>query len=454
MGISVSGVGSGLDVDGIVNQLMSLEAQPLYKLKENEADFKAQLSAYNELETRMGTFRSAMKELGSISNFKVYSSSSANTDVIDITTSSVATQGSYDIQVVQLAESQKLRTNAYPTDEDFGEGSLTLSLGGTESFTVNLTAGEASLSDIQKAINNAPDNPGITASLITNGDQRYISFTADKTGADNTIDISSSVTSAGANFDLSELETANLTEIQAAQDAILYLDDYPSTHPTTPGNGLEITSASNNVTGVIEGVTLDIHKVDSSFVTVNIDRDMDAVVDKVGELVNSYNLLQDYLSEMRTGPLRGDSTLSTIERQVRLVFNTPPTGLTTSLGSLSEIGIKTNKDGSVSLDSAELRSVLDTDFGGVGELLASDDQGYAFRLQALADSFVTTNGVIDLRQDGINDRLKSVAKSIEQMNTRLDDREASYRKTYASLDTLIAQMQSTGSYITQQLASL
>jgi len=171
-------------------------------------------------------------------------------------------------------------------------------------------------------------------------------------------------------------------------------------------------------------------------------------------LVNSYNLLQDYLSEMRTGPLRGDSTLSTIERQVRLVFNTPPTGLTTSLGSLSEIGIKTNKDGSVSLDSAELRSVLDTDFGGVGELLASDDQGYAFRLQALADSFVTTNGVIDLRQDGINDRLKSVAKSIEQMNTRLDDREASYRKTYASLDTLIAQMQSTGSYITQQLASL
>jgi flagellar hook-associated protein 2 len=136
------------------------------------------------------------------------------------------------------------------------------------------------------------------------------------------------------------------------------------------------------------------------------------------------------------------------------VFNVAPTGLTSEYDALSEVGIKTNRDGTLSLDATVLDTALKDDFEGVAQLFANDDQGYAFRLEALADDFLDIDGVIDSRTDGLDARIKDLTTQKSEMEYRLDIVESRLRKQFTTLDVMVMQMQSTSSYLAQQLANL
>ena len=173
--------------------------------------------------------------------------------------------------------------------------------------------------------------------------------------------------------------------------------------------------------------------------------------------MDAYNSLQTTINGMRAedGPLAADNATLSMQRQIRQVFNSSPTGLTNPTYTfLSELGITTNADtGQLEFNSSKLEEALDENFNNVAELFALEDQGFASRLSNLADSFLASDGLIDSRQDGLNSRIKTNETLQERAEYRLEKKELALRKQYASLDSLLGSMQTMSAYLTNAFSS-
>ncbi len=155
---------------------------------------------------------------------------------------------------------------------------------------------------------------------------------------------------------------------------------------------------------------------------------------------------------LRAGDIGSDSALRTIEKQLSNVLNTPATAGTLSV--LSNVGMSLQKDGTMTLDSAVLTSALEQDSAAVAELFATEGDGFANRLSALADSWLADSGLIESRTDGLNASIDDLADRQLSMKRSLAIVEQRYYDQFTSLDVLLSQMQSTSQYLTQQLAAL
>ncbi|MGD2119542.1 MAG: flagellar filament capping protein FliD [Chromatiales bacterium] len=436
MALTAAGVGSGLDVENIVSQLMQLESRPLYLLQDKEDELKAQLSAYGQLKSALSTFQTSMEALGTIDKFKLFSTTSSDEDVVTVTADSAAAKGTYDIEVTRLAQRHKVGSDAV-ADTDTFTGDLTITIG-SDSLVIN-PAGNT-LEEIRDLINNDETNPGVTASIINVGsNQQRLVLTSDEEGYEKRLQFSGSIATslnlATINTDASDVVLADLMELDAAFSV----------------DGYAVTSASNNPTSVIDGLTFDFKQLGTSTVTVN--RDTDGIVATVQSFISAFNNLQTTTDSLLDSSLEADSTPLSMQNLIRGVFNTAPSGLTTSTyTSLAEIGISTDaKTGTLSLDSTKLEAALTSDFNNVAELFGLEDEGYAARLASLAESFLDADGLIDSREDGINARIKYNQNQQTQMEYRLDLKETSLRREFATLDSLIGSLQSTSSYLASAL---
>ncbi len=234
-----------------------------------------------------------------------------------------------------------------------------------------------------------------------------------------------------------------MTQIQAADDASFIID-----------GTYTITRSSNTVTDAIQGVTLNLLEVSTSAAQLDVVQDTGSVTTAVNGFVNAYNTLQNTLAGLSSGELSGDSTLRMLQGRIRSILNSTPTGLSGTYSSLSEIGVEFQKDGTLTLDSADLSSALKDDRTAVIDLFANDDQGYAFRLNALMDDTLDSDGLISARESGINASISTIKDGIERMETRLEIVESRLRAQFSALDLLVSNMQTTGNFLTQQLDRL
>lgn len=443
MAITAAGVGSGLDIESIVSQLMSLERRPLNALEQRESQYKAELSAFGRLKSGLSAFQDAMQELSSVDKFRVFSPLSSDEDVMAATADSSAAAGTYDVQIDRLAQNHKLGSDEFADTDTFGGtagDSLDLTVG-TDTLSVDLSTAKT-LSQIRDAINDDANNPGVTATILNTGTgvQRLI-LTADESGYDKRVQLSYGGTIGAGTFNLA---TANKDTLGNPMVDLTELDASFSV------DGYALTAASNKVTDVIDGITLELKQTGSANLTLN--RDTDKIKESAQAFVDAYNEVQSTLNKLREGELRGDSTLLSIQRQLRDVINTPPTGLTGSYSSLFAVGISTNsKTGELEFDATEFETALDADFTGVAELFANDDQGFAFRFDALAESLLDSDGLIDTREDGLNDRIDDVQQDQLDFEYRLELREKALRSQYAALDSLVGRLNSTSQFLFQQL---
>lgn len=440
--LSVLGIGSGLDIEGIITSLMAVESQPLTELQSQKSTYEAQLSAYGQLKSAISIFQSAMDNLGDLDKFKVFTATSSAESVFTATATSAAAAGKYAVVVTQLARAHKMASGlAGVANESTSIGATgTLQIGvGSNAFSVVIDGTNNTLSGIRNAINNASDNTGVTATILNvdngaGGTESRLVLTSNETGTANTLTVSDVSGNVAAT-----LAMATVTD-QTALDAKLTVD------------GFNITSSSNSVTGAIQGVTLELTSLGSG--TLTLDYDTDAVKESIQAFVNSYNALRATVSLLKDGTLEGDNTLLSVQSLLRTALNTEPTGLTTALTTLSEIGIKTERNGDLSINTTELDAALASDYAGVAELMADDDQGYAFRLEAVATDMLDIDGLIDTRTDGIDSRIGTLEDRIDNMEYRLELIEARYRTQFAALDSLLTQLQSTSSYLAQQFENL
>jgi flagellar hook-associated protein 2 len=209
---------------------------------------------------------------------------------------------------------------------------------------------------------------------------------------------------------------------------------------------------SNQVSSVISGVTLNLAGAGTA--TLGVQRDTAKVQAQAQTFVDAYNNLHQTLMSLESGTLQGDTTVLSIENRIRSILNTPPSGISSSWSYLAEIGVSLQKDGTMALDATTFQAALTTDFSGVANLFGNDNQGYAFRLQDAANQLVQTGGPLDARTDGLNSRLDTVQSRIDDMTYRLTKIQANYQKQYTALDTLMGTLQTTSTYLTQQLANL
>lgn len=349
-------------------------------LDSENTKYTTEQSGFDTLQQALQGFSSQITALTDFSNFQQKSVTSSDSSVIDATVSGNAANATYQIEVQNLATAQTLATQtAYSSaNTAIGQGTLSLTVGGT---TTNLTIDSSNdtLTGIRDAVNAA--GIGVTASVINVGTGYKLVFSSNQTGASNQFTVS--VTdSDGNNTDtsgLSQLINANMNETIPAQDATFVL------------NGLTINSASNNVSNVIDGVTLNLKGADlGNTKTLQISSDTSQLDQNISDFVDLYNSLDNIFSTLgsydspakdangdpvqgdQTGALKGDPTLREIKNQIRQAMIEAIPGISGSIQSMADIGITSNLDGTLSLDKSKLSEALATSPEAVGKLFAAN----------------------------------------------------------------------------------
>ena len=462
MAITSTGIGSGIDVGGIVSQLVAAEGQPARnRLDRREAQTQATISALGGLKSSLNEFQSALGGLKDLDAFQARKATSGDSSIFTATADETASAGSYQIEVAQLAKGEKQASGYFASaDATVGTGTLTFDVGGN-SFDITVDSSNNTLAGIRDAINASPDNSGVTATTVNVDDPNNpgstvsrLILTADDPGKANTVTISA-VDDDGTNADaagLSQLSTASgeLETLEAAQDAIIRID------------GQNVTRSSNSISDAIDGVTLELKKSDlGSTNSLDVALNTGAVKSKVESFIKAYNGLVQTTNQLssydpetgRAGALQGDATLRTISNQIRREMSDTVDGINGVFDNLATIGVETQRDGTLSLDSAQLDEAMDADFDAIGQMFASED-GYATRLDALVDNYVGFNGILDSRTESLNNRIDDINDQREDLSRRLSSLESRLLAEFNAMDQVVGQLNSTGSYLSQQLSNL
>ena len=450
MALQATGLGSGLDVNSLVDQLVTAERTPVNnRLNLQEARTNGELSALGQLKSALTSFQDSLSGLSELENFQQRTTAVSDEEIIGASANSAATPGRYDVEVLALANRQKLASEPYASVEAaVGDGQLGISiLGVTSSITISPEAN--TLADIRDAINDAPDNPGVIATVVTADDGARLLISSRETGADQTI----TITTAGGDGGLANLAydpvsgTNPMTELEAASDASVRID------------GFTVSSDNNTVVDAIEGVSIDLlDAVPGTSVELAVDFDEPAGNAAVGAFVNAYNGLLDTIAQVtsfnqETGeaaPLLGDSVVrgikDTLRREIGNAVDLPGA----SFRTLAEIGITSDAKGTLSLDDSKLADLITEDFDAVGELFAGED-GVATRLGAQLEEILKSTSTINLRED----RLKDDLETIGDRRTRLDERMENVRerllRQFNAMDRLLGSLNNTSQFLTRQL---
>jgi len=452
MAISSSGIGSGIDIESLVSQLVAAEGQPAtLRLNKQEAVFQADLSAVGLLKAALSEFQTAVKGLADKTAFQERTATTETDSPFEITAGTTAVSGSYDIEVVALAKAAKVRSAGFTAETDtIGTGTLDISLGAS-SFSITIDDTNKSLAGIRDAINKDESNPGITASIINVDGGHQLVLSSNQEGAENTIDIVATDNDGADGFDLTQLSTANLTTIQAAQDAQMKVD------------GQMVTRNRNRFSDVITGITFDLKKVSTDGEASNFKVELNdgSVKSKVFEFVAAFNDLSKVMDGLGSydpntkvaGQLQGDPGLRAIKNQIRQVMSSPigESGLTYT--SLASIGIKTSEAGVLENDLTKLDEVISADADAIANLFASDN-GLATTLDTILSGFLKTDGMLGSRTTALEGRIKALADDRGNLERRLTSIEARLRKQFGAMDSLVANLNSTSSFLAQQLENL
>ena len=448
-----TGIGSGLDIAGIVQSLVAAEGQPVeLRLGQKEANAQARLSAFGSLKSALSDMRDKLDAMKTADKFLLRSAISGNEDVFSATTGPNALPARYDIEVVQLAQSQKLTSGAFASaDAVVGTGTLLVSLGAATA-AIEITDQNNTLAGIRDAINDKLDNPGVAATIVNADSGSYLILSSDTTGTASPI----TVTQSGGDGGLSALEydpvnsLTSMSESIAAQDALVRID------------GLDVVSTTNSIEGAIEGVTLDVFAgTGGATEALVVENDESAARTLVEDFVASYNALvttldnlTDYNAEAnQAGPLLGDATVRGIRDQIRRELSVSVDDVNSPFSALSDIGIETQLDGTLSINESTFSDALGSEFTHFGQFFAATE-GVAVRLHELADGFLRSDGIIETRSEGLKTQIDGLNDQRESLNERLVRLETRLLRQFNALDSLMAQLGSTSNFLAQQLGNL
>lgn len=443
-GIKLPGVGSGFPIQSFVDATVAGERAPKDKMFATRAnDINVQLSSYGALKGVLDEFKTSLEKLGEEEAFQKRSTSFTNSGFASASADKSAVAGSYTLVVKELAEAHKLGTAAIPkadAEKKLGAGTLTLGVG-DESFTVAIDKEKSTLAEVAEAVNNAEDNKGVRATVVTDDSGSRLVFFANKTGTESQITVAATGNADGdGGADLATLDDA-LTTVQAAKDAVVTID------------GATVTSQTNEIKNAIQGVTLDLKKVNdapdgekpNTKLTIGYDKgtvekNLKGFVDAFNKVMGTINKLTAYNAETeRAGPLNGDGSTRNITSQIRSMLSETVEGAVSPLKSLTDLGITSKKDGTIELDEDLLKKQVDENFEKIGLLFASE-KGISNKLDEMLESFVGKEGILTERDTSLNEQMKKLNKEAGDFELYMDKFEERTYKQFTSMDIMVAQL--------------
>jgi flagellar hook-associated protein 2 len=433
--ISSTGIGSGLDIDSLVSKLVAAErSSGQTRIDTKKGKLTEQFSAMAQLMGGMSAFQASLNSLVSSNSFKSRNVTLSDDAAFTAKATSSAAAGSYDVQVKQLAKAAQLGSDAFGSaSAAVGTGTLTIAVGAS-SFSIEVGAGGNSLANIRDAINKSAKNTGVQASLLTDVEGTHLVLTSMKTGADRAL----TVTASGGDGGLKKFE--NMEVRSEAQDAIVFVSGY------------EIHSGSNTVSNAIEGVTLTLKAPteEGSTVLLGVERDDAAIQDAAKKFVDSYNSLAGTMKSLSrydasteaAGALLGDAMLRNVDSQVRKLISSPVAGVNGNYTTLASLGVTTQADGTLKLDTVRFNAALAANPGAVSDIFTSDN-GVAVKLANFMGSKTSATGELTVRSSNITDTLVDLKDQQDALNARMKVIEQRYYKQFNALDTMLAQMNTT-----------
>jgi flagellar hook-associated protein 2 len=446
MAISAPGLGSGLDISGIVSQLMQVERLPLNRLINREATVQAQISAVGSLKSAVSEFQSAVARLAEEDTFEAIETSVGDPDVLSVSADSDAALGGFSVEVLRLAQAHKQASEAKGSADMFGGGvgdELVITAG-AGSLTIDLSTAKT-LSQIREEIVSAT-GADVSATLIDetgDGSSLRLVLSSTETGYDNRLQLSFGGAIDATTFGFSTInqnaEGVTLTEAELDQlDASFTLD------------GFTLTRSSNTVDDAITGVNLELKQLGAT--TVSVSRDSSGIGQAAGDLVEAYNALSGDLSELRQGALGNDSLVRQVEQSLRSMLGRSFSGLG-AFRTLNDFGISFTREGTLEFDQSALDAAVTADRSSV-EVFFRGEGGFASRLDDVLSGYLDSSGIIDARVDGLNARVDDLQDQQARWEVRLIDIEERYLAQFSALDSLVAQLNNTSAYLTQQLQNL
>ncbi|HXE37958.1 MAG TPA: flagellar filament capping protein FliD [Azonexus sp.] len=454
MTISSLGAGSGLDLNGILTKLMQVEQQPLLALQTKEASQQSRISALGTLKSALSSLQTAAQGFipttgqSVAEKFSTLKATVADTSIATASASTGASAANYALTNITLAKEEQIRKTGI-TIPATPDGKLSITVGAGTTVDVAVTGG-STLADVVKAINDS--SADVSASIVNNGTSDFLILSANKAGQTNQITVTSD-DPAWSGFDYAPPGAStpgytnnSWTEQQEAKTASVDV------------NGLQITSDTNTISTAISGVTINLLKESVTGTTLTVTKDSTAsLTSAINGFVKAFNDATKSMKDLglyntetkQAGALQGDATLRSAQTQVRGLLQSKAGG-SSAYQMLSDIGVAVQKDGTLKLDTTKLNKAIEADFEGVGTLVSSIGTAFKTSLEGL----VGTSGNIAAATDSTNTTIKNLVKSQTALSERLTKIEARYRKQFTALDTLLASMNKTSSFLTQQLANL
>lgn len=462
--VGLTGIGSGLDIDSIVGALVNAEKAPkAAQLARLEKATTTKFSALGQLKSALSAFQTALKELNNPTLFEKRTASSSNTASITASASKSALAGVYQVAVERLAASSKVASAA--VDNTFssgaGEETFTVKLGASDTGTPVKIAAGSDLSSTRDQLNAALKDKGISVNIVSNpgsaaGESRLV-FSSSTTGAGNDVIVTGTGNLAALAADgtvaLNTADTTSAGYITQAADAQFSID------------GLTLTSPTNSVTGAIPEVTLELiakTPVDAPL-TVTVGQDTGGVTDGIKKFVDAYNKLIKTSNELTSvvpvgegkeplvGGLVGDATVRNLLSAVRNELVNPASQ--GGLRVLADLGITTQKDGTLKIDDDKLKGALEGNFDAVSSFFTGE-AGLMSRVDKRIDGFIKAGGVLEQRMSGLQSTISDIDKQKENLALRIEKVQARLFAQFNAMDALVAQLNQTGDRLTQSLANL
>ena len=485
----ISGIGgSGLDIDSIVSKMVAAEKAPKQdQLTATQSKATAQLTAVGSLKSAISDFQTALTTLNSPTSFQARAVTLSKSDYLTATASPSASIGSYQVEVTQLASSSKVALAALPatststsstgattsSPSTFGKGTLSIKIGDTKLSDIQVDATNNTLSGIRDAINKAGQSQGLSANIVNDTSGARLVLTSTKTGAGNDVSVGVSGDDGSGTLSLTKLAfspSAAPTDpsvvdppVPSDPSAARMLTRAKSAAMTI--DGLKVTSDSNTVSNAVGGLsfTLKATTTAGSPMTVGVSQDEAGVKGNIQKFVDSYNKLMGVIKTQTsvtkvgdnsapiTAALVGDATARGLTATIRNELgNLQGTG---SVKALADLGITTQKDGTLAIDDTKLDKMVSSNFADLSGFFTGD-QGLAARLKDKLDPYTMTNGILEQRTTSLSNTLKSVDAQTATLNTRMSALSDRLYKQYNTMDQLYSSLSSTASSLSQQLAAM
>lgn len=461
--ISSPGIGSGLDVQGIVKQLVALERTPLKQLQAQASTFQTRLSTYGTIKSQVSAFGEAAAKLSTNTGWNAVTAVSSNASAVSVTASAGAQATSITIEVERLAKAQSVASMAVPAGSAMGEGKLIFELGswmdgsfsagaGTP-VSVTIEAGKDSLAAIAAKINES--GASVSATVLRDASGERLLLRSKETGEANGFRISVEDADDKDGNDLTRLafnpgSDTGMTQTQAGQNALATV------------NGVPISTASNRLTNTLPGLTLQLSQLTTAPVEIDVKTDLDATKKSIQSFVDTYNALRNTLANATrydegskmAGALQGDSTAVGLQNALRGMMRSVTASVPFS--RLADIGIEMKTGGALEVKTAKLDASM-SNYDAVKALFTaiSEDptaRGFGVKVKRFADGLLAADGLVNNKTSAIQASIKRNGLEQERVNDRASRVELRLLAQYNSMDANVGQLNGLSAFVSQQIA--